>query len=311
MKAELKQQIISEMEAYIADHDLAQSEIAERTGVNHSYIINMRKGDYTVKVGGKLINIADKYFNRIANYIGFSTEKQYWPIQPTDQLKTSLAILEDAMRSGEVAAIIGETGCGKTFVLDLFSKKHPTELFALKVGAADTLSDLIDKILEAIGIEAIVRSKSARLRRIAQHMRKLSEDGKDPVIAFDESEYMKLPALCALKELYDALNEWCALVLVGTPQLLTNLEKLRKKNKPGIPQLYRRIRYKIRHLPTIDRSFKLFLNGIEPGLKKWLQKNCDNYGELHDVLVPARRESERTGAELNEDFVKMTLGMVA
>jgi hypothetical protein len=35
-----------------------------------------------------------------------------------------------------------------------------------------------------------------------------------------------------------------------------------------------------------------------------LQMECENYGELHDILVPAMRESERTGEPLVLDFVK-------
>lgn len=311
MKTELKEQIIAAMEAYLSEHKMSQNDICEQAGVNPRYIGAMRKGLYTVKEAGKDITIADKYYQRLASFIGFETENNYWKVIDTPQLRGILATLQDAKDTGETAVVIGETGCGKTYALDLFAKKFPLEVYTLKVGAADNLSDLINKFLDAIHVESSYKSKSARLRLISEKLKELAESGKDITVVWDESEYMKVPALCAFKELYDLLDKWCALVLIGTRQLVDNLEKLRKRNKPGIPQLYRRIRYRIRVLPTIDRSFKGFLNGIEPGLKKWLQKNCDNYGELHDVLVPARREAERTNQELNEDFVKMTLGILA
>lgn len=309
MNQNTKQQIREALEAYIAEHSLTQSDVAERAGVNASYIINIRKGIFTIKSGDKHIQIADKYFSRLASFIGFSAEKSYWQTQPTEQMKGILAALEDAKKNGEIAVITGETGCGKTFCTQLFQKKNPTDVFTVTVGASDNLSDLIDKIIISTKIPTLVRSKSGRIRAIAKYMRGLSENGLEPMIAFDESEYMKQPALCAMKELYDNLNEWCALVLIGTEQLIASIEKLKKKNKLGIPQLYRRIRYRIRPLPPVDRSFKMFLSGVEPGLKRWLQKNCDNYGELHDILVPARRESERTGQPLTEDFVQMILGL--
>lgn len=309
MNQDNKSAIVTALEAYIQQHQLSQNEVAERAGVNPAYIIQMRKGDFTIQAGKKRIPIGTKYFNRIATYIGYSSEKQYWPIRETPQLKGILAVLQDAKYNAETAVIIGETGCGKTYVCELFQKKHPSDVFYLKVGASDTLSDLIDKILIAIGAESIKRSKSARIRQITHAMRVLSEKGKEPMIIFDEAEYMKQPALCALKELYDNLNDWCALVLIGTDQLVTNIERLKKRNKAGIPQLYRRIRYRVRPLTKIDRRFKLFISDLEPGLKRWLQHNCDNYGELHDVLVPAMREAERLGESLDEDFVKMTLGI--
>ena len=120
---------------------------------------------------------------------------------------------------------------------------------------------------------------------------------------------MKQPALCAMKELHDALKEYCSIIMAGTEQFLTNIETLRKKNKPGIPQFWRRIKFGIIHLPAIDRRFPDFLNGLEKELKTFLQENCDNYGELHDVLVPAMREADRLGEPLTESLVRKILNM--
>ena len=305
MTNEQKILIADALEAYMSEHGLSQQDVMNKSGVNAAYIIAIRKKEFAVKT----TPIADKWYRRLAALTHFSLEKSYWQTQPTPQLKIILATLKEAKDNGEVAVLTGETGCGKSYTCELFAQKNPADVYIIKVGAADNLSDLIDKVSEALKLNLTIRSKSGRLRAISKHIRKLSEDGHEPVIIFDEAEYMKQPALCALKELYDALNTWCALVLIGTEQLTINIEKLRRKNKAGIPQLYRRIRYKIRALPGIDRNFKEFLNGIEPGLKKWLQRNCDNYGELHDVLVPAMREAERTGENLSEDFVKLILGI--
>ena len=101
------------------------------------------------------------------------------------------------------------------------------------------------------------------------------------------------------------------MVLIGTDQLNAHLDKLRKKNKDGIPQLYRRIKFGIRILPSIDRSFKQFLNGITSDVKviAFLREHCDNYGELHDVLVPALREADRSGEPLTENLIRTMLNM--
>ena len=309
MNIETKRSIIEALEAYMIEQTLSQSEIAQRSGVNASYLIEMRKGKTTLIRAGKEIQIADKYFKRIADLIGFQTEKQYWSTQPTSQFTEILATLQDAKNNGEVAVIIGETGCGKTYTLDLFKKKFSSEVYSIKVGSSDNLADIVDKMMTELRMEGIRKTKSSKLRQIAKHMKQLSEDGLDPVFAFDEAEYMKQPALCSFKELFDYLNEWCSLVLIGTSQLTQNIEKMCKKNKAGIPQLYRRIKFKIRNLQSIDRRYNEFLKNVDPGVQKWLRDNCDNYGELHDVLVPVMRESERTGDELTVDFIKMVLGL--
>lgn len=306
---ELKDNIIKALEAYVDERSMSQEAIADGAGVNARYLIEMRRGNHSVQTGGKEVVIADKYFKRIADFIGYQTEKQYWSTRATPQLKEVLATLQDAKSTGEVAVIIGETGCGKTYTLELFKSKFRGEVFSVKVGSADNLSDLVDKMLEALSLTAERRTKSARIRQIARHMRKLAENGVEAAFAFDEGEYMKQPALCSFKELFDYLNEWCSLVIIGTDQLEENIEKLRKRNKPGIPQLYRRIKFRIRRLKPIDRRYDEFLQGVDPELKRWLRDNCDNYGELHDVMVPAMREADRTGRGLNVDFVKMVLGV--
>jgi len=118
---------------------------------------------------------------------------------------------------------------------------------------------------------------------------------------------MKIPALCAMKELYDNLKGCCAIVLSGHIQFTDNIEKLRKRNRDGIPQLYRRIKFGIRYLPGIDRKFDLFVAGLDRELRKFLTEHCENYGELHDVLVPAMREADRTEEPLTVALVRKVL----
>lgn len=308
MNKQQKTEIVNAVREYMTDHGLAQNDISKTAGVSPRYLIEMFRGNYSIQAGNNVTEIADKYFIRLAQMVDYSIEKKYWETQPTEQLKSITATLMDAKSNGETAVITGETGCGKTYTCKLFQRKYPGEVFIVTVGASDNLSDLLDKVLEVMHVDTLVRSKSSRIRLVVKELLKMGENGKDPVLIFDEAEYMKQPALCALKELYDALTDYCALVLIGTDQLTNNIEKLKRRNKPGIPQLYRRIKYRIRPLARIDRNFKAFLNGLETPLKAWLKQNCDNYGELHDVLVPAMREADRTGDKLTVEFVKIVLG---
>lgn len=239
-----------------------------------------------------------------------SKNNNIWKIQNTEQMKRILATLEDARNFGYTNVIIGETGSGKTFITRKFADKNP-DVYIVTIGQSDNIADVLDKILIRFDNESYqVSTKSRKIRRIIQLFREMYEANKRPMLIFDEAEYMKQPALCAMKELYDNLNGLCSIVMIGTEQLLANIEKMRRKNKEGIPQLYRRIKFGIRLLPAIDRTYKLFLDGIEDaGLSKFIRNNCDNYGELHDVLVPAMREAQRTGQPLTENFVRTILNM--
>lgn len=300
-----KVRITEALNNYMETHGISANEIVKRSGVNESYISSIRNGDTTV---GKS-EIKDKWYLMLADFIGFKLTKEYWQMQKTPQLYRMLSTLEDAKENGQTNIIIGETGSGKSYISDVFLKANPVDTFKVVVGSLDTIGDLLDKLIDVLKIST-PKTKSKKIGEIAKKLKQLRLEGQKPHLIFDECEYMKQPALCSMKELYDALNGVCGITLIGTSQLIDNLDKLRKKNRSGIPQFYRRIKFGIRELPNIDRSFSMFLANInDKNLRNFLKQNCDNYGELHDVLVPAMKEADRTGNELTEDFVRTILGM--
>ena len=305
MTTETKNKIVDALENYLTVHKMSAKQFVDKTNINEAYISNMRNRSFMV---GKTA-IKANWFEAVANAVGYELQKNYWKTQMTPQTTAMLAILEDAKAFGSTNVIIAETGSGKTYTSELFAKVNPQHLFIVKVGASDNLSDLIDKILEVAKIPT-AKTKSKNINAIVNHFRKLKFEGQKPMIIFDECEYMKQPTLCMMKELYDGLIKNCSIILVGTDELLDKLDKMRKRKKEGIRQFYRRLKFTIRILPSIDTSFKHFLNDIEDKkLRAFLQRNCDNYGELHDALVPAMREADRTGEPLTESFVRKVLNI--
>ena len=295
----------------MTQHNMSATDVAKKSGVSGSYISNLRQGNYTVAAGaGNSVEIADKYFESLAELIGYKLTKTYWEPVGTAQLKRVIATLQDAREFGYTNVIIGSTGCGKTYVANMFAQSFPMDVFIVTVGSQDNIGDLLEKVCDRLHI-AIEKTKSRTLRAIARKMRDMKREGLKPTLIFDESEYMRQPALCNMKELYDNLNGVASIVLMGTDQLIRHIDKLRKKDKDGIPQLYRRIKFGIRPLPAIDRTFKQFLNAfaIDPAIGKFIRENCENYGELHDVLVPALREADRTGQPLTENLIRTMLNM--
>lgn len=312
MEKHIKQQIAHNCKAYLQENNLSQSEFADKTAVRKEYITHIFKynSDFTVPAGnGKTVLIASKYFERMADFIGYSYVKTFWENKPTPQFTQIIANLQESKDHGTTNIIIGDTGSGKSHVVNLFLRKNPSATFVVTVGSTDNLSDLIDKVIDELKITT-GKSKSKKIRDIAFKLRSLKDSGLKPQLIFDEAEYMKQPALCSMKELHDYLNEHCSIVLIGTDQLLKNLDVMRKRNKNGIPQFYRRIKFGIRKLPYIDKSYKMFLEDVDDlDVKKYLRKLCDNYGELHDVLVPVRREADRTKEPITIEFIRKVLNL--
>jgi DNA transposition AAA+ family ATPase len=300
-----KTEIIAALDDYMQTHKMTQSDVANKTGVRKEYLSIMLKPDsnfmYDAGANGKGF-IPIKHFNALAHLCNYKTEKEYWQTQPTAQTSAILANLEDAKKHHLTITLIGQTGSGKTYTANLFAAKNPLDTFIITAGSSDTLGDLIDKIIEELKIHATGRSKSTKIRQIATSMRMLKNYGHTPMLIIDESEYLKQAALCAMKELYDNLKDYCSLVFIGTDQLVDN--------KSGIPQFHRRIKFGLRLLPNIDRSYTLFVNDIEDRqLKRFILSNCGNYGELHDIIVPATREAERLGEPLTLDVVRKVLNL--
>lgn len=312
MTEDLKKQIVTALEKWMIDHPtVSQNDVANSSGINAGYLLKMRKLEFNVTSGGKTVNIADKYFDKIAKFICFELKINHWPTRNTPQFSEIITKLITAREELETAVIIGHTGSGKTFALDTFKSTYPTEVFTIKAGSSDKLNDLIEKILQALGVVVPYRSVSARIGQIVLRLKIIREKGLKPVLAIDEAEYMKYSTLCAWKEIYDLLHKECALILLGTNELLTNIEKLLRTKKAGIAQLFRRIKFKIQHLPDVDTRFGIFTEGIPADVKRWLSENCGNYGELHDVMVPVLSESDRLKQPITLDFLKLVLGVAA
>lgn len=303
------QQINHHLELFLTEKKMSASQFSDYSGVGESYISHIRNGKTSIKVGEKESLISDKYYKTIAGAIGLQLSKNHWKPIATSQMAQILSTLEDAKDFGYTNIIIGETGCGKSYVSNLFCNKNPKDHLKITVGSTDTINDLLDKMCEILKLP-LNHSKSKKIGAIIKELKNRKLEGKNPILIFDEAEYMKQATLCNMKELHDHLYQFCGLVMIGTNQLETKLDKLRKKNRDGIPQFYRRIKFGIRRLNAVDTSFKDFLkehNITDRGLVKWLQSECDNYGELHDVLVPALREADRTGEDLSENFIKKVL----
>jgi type II secretory pathway predicted ATPase ExeA len=312
MDLKTKVSIAKAAKNYIELHEMSNSNIARISAVPKEHLGNILKGEFTYSAGvGKVGEIPDKYFFMLAEMVDFPLTKKFWTIRETPQMLQTLEILEDARENAVTRVIIGETGCGKSQTLRLFKKLNPADVFSVIVGSEDTLPDLLFKVCSTLNVP-VRGSKSAKIREIARTLEALKLNGRKPILVFDECEYMKPAALCSIKEFYDFLDKKCSITLIGTKQLEQNIERLRNRDAKGIPQLYRRIKYGFRELRPINRNFTDFLQDIKcKKLKTWLQHNCANYGELHDVLVPSMKESERLEHPLDLQFVLMVLGLNA
>lgn len=300
-----KQSIMSAARAYMSEKDISQNELCARSGVNASYMVNMMKGDFTFinSRNGNSSEIKDIYFNKLAQTIGFSFQREYWPMVETPQLRDVYAALLEAKEEGKTRMIIGETGCGKTYTLNRFAGAYPKGTYIVTCSRVDRQTDLLRKIQDAIG-KSFTGTCSLQIDRISIELSRRYDAGLKPIIVFDEAEYLTVSGLLSVKTIYDYLKDMCSIVFIGTDDLLNNLEKTMRVT--GMKQFYSRFKAGKRVVRAIDRDFTLFLKDrdFDKELVAELKKEASNYRELSDYLIPALKEADRMGTPLTVDLFK-------
>ncbi len=295
---------------WVSDKSSGVNQLAQFTKVNVMYVSHIMRYDFTYKDPKSSENrdIADRWFQQLADCIGLRLEKEHWPHVDTPQFKEIDLELRESLATSATRVLICESGAGKTYTVDRFKKEFPNRVFVVTCHRFDCVSDLIEKMAEATGRPVEGKTISRRLSRLNVWLYSQGRvDGSKPMIIFDEAENLTLTTLQALKAMYDTIKWSCATVLIGTDQLIDTLERLKSKNKKGIPQFYRRFKAGIRYITPMDRRFDVFLDGLPypASFKNTIRGVCENYGELHDFLVPAMREAEEMDVPLTERFFRM------
>jgi len=309
MTQEQKIKIIEAAKQYVEDHKasgMSQNKLAQQAGINGAYISTLFQLKMSIGSPGKESVIKDSVYQKIAVAIGYSLKKAYWETVMTPEMKQMVVTLTEAKKSGKTAMLIGVPGSGKTFSLSKFVTNNPVNTFRIVASSIYNLNDLLFEMLHKLQLETS-GTKARRLHRIAERLRDIKHNGGLPILIIDEAENLKQPAFQMIKALYDAVRDYCSIVLIGTPRLITKLENMVIKDKDGMPQFYRRFKAGCRWLPEIDKTFSMFLGKyqLETGLKKLLIEMCDNYGELNDYLEPFLREADALGKTPSEELFRL------
>lgn len=311
MTEELKYQIVAGVQEYARLKHLSNNDVAKMAGVNPGYLSSLLRNQFTTVVDGKEIPIGEQWFYKLAEWAQLPVKKYYWETFQTTQFMEIIPALETAKKLSRVSVLIAPTGSGKTFSVDKFCNRHPQHTYKITVSSVHKLPDILREIIDKLGIP-YASSTASRLNSIIERMRMLKRSGYNPMIIIDEAENLELPVLKMLKGLYDGINNYSAIVLIGTDQLISKLTRLKRYDKSGIPQFYRRVKAGIRYVATGKNFMPFFEQYVEDkGLRRLLNEICENYGELNDYLEPAMREADETGQPLTEQFFRIMYNMPA
>lgn len=237
-----------------------------------------------------------------------------WQVLATRQSKEILTELIEAKESQKALLLISNTGLGKSHTIKLFKKQNPAHTYVITVGNSYKLHDVVNEIVSILGISDRYNSRTHHVREklnsIAEKLQYIQAQGGAPMIILDEAENLMPATLKMLKELYDAVIEYCSVVLIGTEQILDSMLNRKHKNRQSVPQLWRRFKAGTRYISALNkqRDFKQFFDLYIPGdaaLQALLIELCENYGELHDYLEPALRRADKKQQPLTEELFRL------
>lgn len=309
MKQELKFQIVAGAKEYARLKNISNSDVAKKSGINAGYISNMFRNQFSNMVEGKEIPIGDSWFYKLSEWAGLALRKQYWSTVETAQFTTMIPALESAKKNSIVSVLITRTGMGKTYIIDKFCHINPAHTYRITVSSLHKLPDVLNDIMEQLGIVA-GKSNASKMKACINKFKEIKRNGGEPCVIIDEAENLELAVLKMLKGLYDGIKDYAALILIGTDQLISSLTKLRKHDKRGIPQFYRRVKAGIKYINS-EKNFKPFFDKYveDKALRRLLNELCENYGELHDYLEPAMREADARDEPLTENLFRLMYDM--
>ncbi|MBX2969440.1 MAG: ATP-binding protein [Cyclobacteriaceae bacterium] len=158
--------------------------------------------------------------------------------------------------------ITGETGFGKTTALNHFRCEHPN-VFMVTVHASmgssrtfwhSVLQELPGALTNEKHDPLIHSNLFGIIRKIAAYLN--ARPGS--LLILDQANKFSYRGLEYLHELRDLTMNSCAIILSAPAYFKTNLETWTKKNKPGVPELTRRINHYEELLPPTTAEVKAF-----------------------------------------------------
>lgn len=227
-----KRIVTEQINAWIDEANPARSgnKLAEKAGVNPSYVSHIKAGKYQFKNGDRDIVIRDSYFHRLADAIGYRLDDTlHWDF--IGNFKRIQRACRKAQRNSIRMVIDGWTRMGKTHALENYAA---TNDYVLYVKCTQNMSskDLLEEILNSLGVHEVVRGNHAKLRTI----KNIVTNRKGYVIIIDEVEVVKAGIYGILKDISDWAHRKAGFVICGM-DIIRKLDKLAAAHKPGFPQL--------------------------------------------------------------------------
>ncbi|MBC6425217.1 MAG: AAA family ATPase [Ekhidna sp.] len=226
MNNEEKQQIQKALSAYI-ERFQSQNEAANS-------LVKVSPGTVSQIMNGNWKQISDEMWRKVSGQIGgHAADWHHVEIQAFRKLRE---LLSDAHLNGQVCAVTGDGGVGKTHAFRHYAALHHNVIW-LRCEKYWTQKYLLEELLRGLGIDPKGRIIVEMMEEISDRIKKRGQ----VLIIFDQFNKLRDSVKDYLIPLYNDLEGSCGFFISGTEHLKTCFQRGVRWDKEGYQEMYSRM----------------------------------------------------------------------
>lgn len=205
-------------------------------------------------------NISDAMWRNVGNQVGWNTMGT-WQMADNRNVQIMYTFFEDAREYGNVFAIIGPPGSGKSYIAEQNAATHPNT-YHIECDDYWNRRMFLSAILEKMGRRDTGYNIGEMMEYIVDTLRKQD----NPVLLINEADKLSDQVLYFFITLYNRLKGKCGIVLLATDYLEKRIRRGRALKKKGFEEIYSRIGKKyieLKEFTTAEMEAIIRANGIE------------------------------------------------
>lgn len=257
MKNEQKQEIRDRLELYVNQVGGQNQAAAILTGVS--------AGTLSQVLNGKWEKISDKMWLNIGNQLWdfTATTGEEWHGVSTRPYNELMTTFEDARRRSMAMAVVANAGTGKSYTARRYAAENGGLVFCITCKEGWKLKAFLKETLRVLGKSASAsdNDNEAMYSVVVETLRRKPK----PALIIDEADKLHNEVFLKFIDLFNDLEDRCALILMATSYLETRLVNGAKRGARGYREIFSRVGNRcvqINHANAADIRAICQANGI-------------------------------------------------